>query len=334
MTLSVPQSATQSPFFCLICGASDNQALAINQSFGVNIVACAGCGFVQSEYVGDATLRQFYAHSYRPPMSAADLAAERSKQTTQADGQIRYLLTHAPGLKVARALDFGGADGALGRALRRFADHVDVAEYDPQFAAVLRQDPQVEFIDPAALRRPDLVGTYGLITISHVLEHQPDPLALLDVFAALLGTDGLLLIDVPNEADLVARGFQGRGHLSYFSPNSLDRLMAVHGRFDKIELRTCNNEQTDFIASGFRLEESYERDRAENGMTIRSLWRRRPGPAPELTQPPERFNRPALLDLYSLRLLYMFNRFNEVASRARQLEAENAALKRGAPIPD
>jgi len=45
---------------CLICGATDLRDLASNRNFGINIIQCNACYFVQSEFVSDRALESYY----------------------------------------------------------------------------------------------------------------------------------------------------------------------------------------------------------------------------------------------------------------------------------
>lgn len=79
-------------------------------------------------------------------------------------------------------------------------------------------------------------AAYDLITLSHVIEHVHDPVALLRKLAALLKPDGQLWIDTPNLQSLGAQRF-GRNwrdldpprHLVLFTPSSLRQALRAAG---------------------------------------------------------------------------------------------------------
>jgi SAM-dependent methyltransferase len=71
-------------------------------------------------------------------------------------------------------------------------------------------------------------GSFDAVALLSVLEHAPDPLALLRECARVLRPGGALYVIVPNVESLAcrvlgaeARTFDGRNHLVYFSPATL-----------------------------------------------------------------------------------------------------------------
>src|SRR5258708_7216356 len=103
---------------CLICGSADLRDITTNRNFGVNIIQCKACAFVQSEFVSDRALESYYRNFYRGRLDEQGLIAHRQKGLAQAKGQVAYLLEQQPGLEIATALDYGTAEGSLGHELR------------------------------------------------------------------------------------------------------------------------------------------------------------------------------------------------------------------------
>jgi 2-polyprenyl-3-methyl-5-hydroxy-6-metoxy-1,4-benzoquinol methylase len=329
--------AKDDPFAsCLICGSADRHEVTTNKSFGVNIFQCNACHFVQSEYVSDRGLESYYRHFYRGRLDAHGLAAHRQKGLAQAKGQIAYLLEQQPGLKVSAALDYGTAEGSLGHELCAIADKVWVTEMDPQFVELLRQDQRLTLLDHKELGCGRFESFFDLVTISHVLEHLTDPYEAMDVFAAILKPGGLLMVDIPNEVRMLQRGFQAKGHLSYFTKESFTRFIEVHGCFDLVELRTCNREVDLFINSGFTAPEAYSIPLAKDGTVIRALLRNRPQEARKPCRT-HAFDEAALLNEFSARILHFYMLLVATQSRVAQLEQElqraRQAAGEGAPMP-
>jgi 2-polyprenyl-3-methyl-5-hydroxy-6-metoxy-1,4-benzoquinol methylase len=306
---------------CLICGSADRHEVTTNKSFGINIFQCDACHFVQSEYVSDRGLESYYRNFYRGRLDAHGLAAHRQKGLAQARGQIAYLLEQQPGLKVSAALDYGTAEGSLGHELCAVADKVWVTEMDPQFVELLRQDPQLTLVDHQELACGRFESFFDVVSISHVLEHLTDPYEAMDLFTAVLKPGGLLLIDIPNEVRMLQRGFQAKGHLSYFTKDSFARFVDVHGCFDLVELRTCNREVDLFINSGFTAPEAYSIPLAKDGTTIRALLRNRM-PQARQRRRTHAFDQAALLNEYSARILHFYMLLAATQGRVAQLEQE------------
>jgi 2-polyprenyl-3-methyl-5-hydroxy-6-metoxy-1,4-benzoquinol methylase len=314
---------------CLICGSVDIRDITINVSFGNKVFECNACHFVQTEYVSDRALTNYYANCYRPRLDAQGLKEHRQKGAEQARGQMAYLLEQHPDLKVSAALDYGTAEGSLGHELRAIADRVWVTEMDPQFVELLRQDPSLTLIDQQDLAQERFKHFFDLVCISHVLEHLTDPFVAMDLFADLLKPGGFLLVDIPNETRMLPHGFQAKGHLSYFNRETFARFVGVHGCFDLMELRTCNREVDTFIGSGFTAPEAYSIPLAKDGTTIRALLRNRATEARHRRRT-HAFDEAALLNEYSARILHYFMLFYQAQSRAVRLEKELELMRQAA----
>jgi 2-polyprenyl-3-methyl-5-hydroxy-6-metoxy-1,4-benzoquinol methylase len=316
------QMPNDGPFAtCLICASADARNVTANRSFGVNIFQCNACHFVQSEYVSARGLESYYRSFYRGALDQSGLAAHRQKGTEQAKGQIAYLLEQQPGLKVSAALDYGTAEGSLGHELCAVADQVWVTEMDPQFVALLKQDPLLTLVDHKELAAQRFEGFFDVVCISHVLEHLTDPYEAMELFTSVLKPGGLLLVDIPNEVRMLQRGFQGRGHLSYFTKESFGRFVETHGCFDLLEIRTCNREVDVYIDSGFRAPEEYSISLARDGTTIRALLRNR-APAARQRRRRHAFDQAALLNEYSARIMHLYTVLAATQAQAAQLDQE------------
>jgi SAM-dependent methyltransferase len=84
---------------------------------------------------------------------------------------------------------------------------------------------------------------FDAVTLSHVIEHVPDPVGTLVECARLLKKGGKLVIATPNNASLGHRlfgrnwrGLEPPRHLHIFSPQSLRRTLGMAG-FQNITIR-------------------------------------------------------------------------------------------------
>jgi FkbM family methyltransferase len=307
---------------CLICGSTALRDITTNLNFGINIIQCTACTFVQSEFVSDRGLESYYRHFYRPQLNEQGLAVHRQKGLEQAKSQIAYLRAQRPGLKVSTALDYGTAEGSLGHELRGIADRVFVTEMDPQFVALLKNDPQLTFVEHKELAAGSFDGFFDVACISHVLEHLTDPYQVMDMFASVLKPGGLLLVDIPNEVRMLRRGFMALGHLSFFTTKSFAQFVDVHGCFDMVEMRTCNREVDVYIDSGFTAPEDYSIAVAKDGSVIRALLQNRP-PEARRRRRVHAFDEAALLNEYSARILHFYKLTEALKGRVAQLEEES-----------
>ena len=137
-------------------------------------------------------------------------------------GQGRYLdvgCGAGASLGVGRALGWQTAgiemDAAAARRARQFSDAIHAGD---------------------VLTAPFPPASFDLVTAFHVLEHVPDPVAVLGRMLGWLAPGGLAIIEVPNAGGLGASLFGGAWsglelprHLCHFTPASLGRAVERAG---------------------------------------------------------------------------------------------------------
>jgi SAM-dependent methyltransferase len=147
-----------------------------------------------------------------------------------------------PGL---RLLDVGCSVGYLVAAARERGFRAHGLDGSAAAVAVGRATLGVELrpgrIETAAVER----ASQDVVVLNHVLEHLPEPRAVLDAAHDWLTPGGWLLIGLPNFSSPIARwaGTRWAGllldqHIWHFTPAALGRLVASAG-FVRIRWRTC-----------------------------------------------------------------------------------------------
>jgi len=142
---------------------------------------------------------------------------------------------HGAGGRLFRTLEVGCGDGALLCELRRrgFGGRLSGVEITQAAVEIARSRPQidsVELYDGVHLPAPD--GAYELGVLSHVLEHVPDPAALLSEVARACRA---VLVEVPLEANWSARRAGKRehaaevGHLQRLDRRAIREIVARAG---------------------------------------------------------------------------------------------------------
>ena len=116
------------------------------------------------------------------------------------------------GVRPASTLEVGCGDGALLCELHRrgFGGRLAGVEITEAAVAIARERPQIDSVELYdGLHLPVGDGAYDLGILSHVLEHVPDPAALL---AEVARACRAVLVEVPLEANLSARRARKREH--------------------------------------------------------------------------------------------------------------------------
>jgi len=205
----------------------------IRGSFAV--VACDRCGLTYSNpRLSGPALSAAYASLQRPGLTTPGPVAE----PPQPGGALRRWWRHltqrqvvADWVKEGPVLDVGCNDGQLLLELRERGLQVSGIEVSPEALERCRaRGLQVRegTIEDVALED----SAYRTITLSHVLEHCPDPVAVLQKLWRALAPGGRIVVAVPNHLGLVARvfgsywhGWDPPFHMTHFDPASLRKVL-------------------------------------------------------------------------------------------------------------
>ena len=181
----------------------------------------------QSPRLTTEALDRYYRHEYhrRRHSSEPDPDKDNWVQVRRSEHLVSVAASHQSNFR--RHLDIGSSSGEL---LHAFSTAFGS---DPHGVEPSETD-RAEAISRGISTHPDLgdlpselAGTFDLITMSHVLEHLPDPSATLrSIRQEWLSPEGLLLIEVPN---LYAHPSFEPAHLIAFSQDTLARILASSG---------------------------------------------------------------------------------------------------------
>jgi 2-polyprenyl-3-methyl-5-hydroxy-6-metoxy-1,4-benzoquinol methylase len=140
-----------------------------------------------------------------------------------------------------RLLDLGAAGGHLGRAVRSRCSYLAGVEPDPSLPASAREGyDDWRAID--AFQAGEWEKPFDVVVCADVLEHLPEPAAMLARIREWLTPGGILLASIPNVANVSVRaalllgrfeytdrGILDRTHVSFYTRSSGRRLLEETG---------------------------------------------------------------------------------------------------------
>lgn len=228
--VSLKKATKKANMTCYLCNQPDFSVRkgVVRDAPSFQILECTNCGLVAL-----SSLQHIEAGHYEDSgMHGVDLPSIESwLRETEQDDQRRFEM-----LKVALAnrkvLDFGcGAAGFVRKAMSQAAEVVGVEperRVHEYWGDTLTLHGNLE----------DVGGGYDLITAFHVVEHLPDPRAMLRELAARLKDSGRLVIEVPSSEDALLTLYDSDAfqrftywskHLYLFNTDTLRRLSAQAG---------------------------------------------------------------------------------------------------------
>jgi 2-polyprenyl-3-methyl-5-hydroxy-6-metoxy-1,4-benzoquinol methylase len=231
---------------CAICESDDGLPVAVGEDFEYHTspdtflaMACQKCGLV---YLNPQPTLEALDRIYPPDYHAYQFSAEQfglvyyMRRRLEAQRLLSYCGSLGP---EARILDLGCGDGFHLRLLRTFGkpgwrlEGVDASE-----RAVEAGGRQGTEIHQGFLEHLDLPpASYDLALLIAVIEHVPNPVAVLEATWRLLKPGGTIVIVTDNTRSLDFALFGGRHwggyhfprHLYLFSPASMRALAAKTG---------------------------------------------------------------------------------------------------------
>jgi SAM-dependent methyltransferase len=214
---------------CPLCG-DDGAQPAVHVKHGLEVVRCQRCPMIYSRVILDEEAeRAFYGLS---GFQASYLALKRNDAYASLERRkCAYLVERAAQAapQAQRFLEIGSGAGRLLEAAREAGWSALGVEPNPAFAAEGRRRG-LEVLDGWFPQTPPPErGWFDVIAMLDVLEHAADPVALLTGARSRLGSDGLLMLQVPNYDSLLLQ-LEGdaspvicQGHWNYFTRDSLTR---------------------------------------------------------------------------------------------------------------
>jgi len=215
---------------CPLCGALQSNLFdrRIAQTQTITNRLCSECGLVyQSPRMSGSELEAFYQEEYRQLYQGdqGPTAKDLKVQSLRASSLLAFAKVRIPA--VSRHLDIGCSAGLL---LQQFQTAYCSQPAGVEPGAAYRQYARGLGLSVyASLEelRAENQAPFDLVSMAHVLEHIPEPVAYLENLRSnLLAPEGWLLLEVPN---LYAHNCFEIAHLVSYSPNTLRQTVQKAG---------------------------------------------------------------------------------------------------------
>jgi 2-polyprenyl-3-methyl-5-hydroxy-6-metoxy-1,4-benzoquinol methylase len=221
---------------CPLCGGQNSRLFNRQKFRGQAVInrICQNCGLVyQSPRMSAIEAAEFYQAEYRQLYQGDEnpIARDFSTQTARAESLLGFVRSEIKA--VSRHLDIGCSTGlVLQHFNKQYGCHMAGIEPGDAYRNYAGQQGikvyrVLDELEHAGEER------FDLISMSHVLEHLPDPVGYLaHLHAGLLDSHGWLLLEVPN---LYAHDSFEIAHLVSFSSHTLTQTVEKAG-FDIVKL--------------------------------------------------------------------------------------------------
>ncbi len=222
---------------CPLCGHAESRPFDTRTFRGYTIHnrICTHCGLVyQSPRMSAEELEAFYTAEYRRLYQGNEGPSPKDLQIQAQRAQALLAFAQPHLAAVQRHLDIGCSAGFLLKAFQRYYD-CEVRGIEPGNAYRQYTQPRGLLVYPTleallAAEEPP----FDLVSMSHVLEHLPNPLGYLTTLREkLLTPNGWLLLEVPN---LYCHDSFEVAHLTNFSAHTLRQTLRQAG-YEIVTLR-------------------------------------------------------------------------------------------------
>lgn len=190
---------------CYLCGNAkfNKRPGSVRDRPELEILECASCGLVflsSFDHIRDG----FYESSEMHGEEMPDVQTWLKETAWDDERRFHYLKSVLPN---RRLLDFGcGAGGFLLKALE-LAAIVHGVEPETRLSSHYESRGLTVYQNLSDIPN-DIQGGYDIITMFHVLEHIPDPKAILSELSEMLVDDGQIIVEVPSADDALLTLYQ------------------------------------------------------------------------------------------------------------------------------
>lgn len=230
---------------CNLCGSAKHRSMGSDGK--TSFLECSDCGLQWSTpFPTEEEISRFYKNFFAGQRAQEEFSEYVGLAENSLRHQLQVAQAIAPSLTVpGRFLDVGCGGGHYVCAAGKMGWEAFGVEVDAGAVEGLRTLGLKNIHLGYLHESPFESGSFDIIKAMHVLEHCKDPAALLQDIAGKLHPDGVLIVDVPNQASCIAKfkvglravgvGKNGYGylqppiHLHAFTPKTLTRMLEKTG---------------------------------------------------------------------------------------------------------
>ncbi|MGE9270335.1 MAG: class I SAM-dependent methyltransferase [Verrucomicrobiales bacterium] len=223
---------------------------------GSRVIFDSEKGYHRTEpYPTEEVLEKFYSSDYRKIRNESPDEGYLQFMKHRAEAQSKFIFSRSARDRFSTVLDVGCGCGELLAALKPKAAKLVGFETDVVMSNHAKKhcDDEVTDIRTEHFSFQDKSLSADLVVMSHVLEHIPHPEPFLsELRTTTLSPEGVLFLEVPNEPEHWVRKQiewkrTGLGHVNYFTPDPLRRLLERAG-FKRIEIRETGKTVREHVA--------------------------------------------------------------------------------------
>lgn len=194
---------------CIFCGSEERLTICVMQKNPeVSLQKCVNCGAASaSRLPTKEALDEYYEDYYRSSCFAAHTQRITFDNAERFGRHLAYRLANYANASSMKILDFGGGDGSIAlrtaqQLLRRgcASAHITVVDYNNALAET--DDARIALVRQDILEGLSPQG-FDLVIASAVIEHVPEPLAVLLALLNLLGRGGIFYARTPYVVPLI-----------------------------------------------------------------------------------------------------------------------------------
>ncbi len=200
---------------CYLCGGIElnKRPGSVRDNSELKMLECTSCGLVFLSSF-DHIKSGFYENSAMHGEKVPDLQTLLKETARDDERRFKYLRDLLPGRSL---LDFGCGVGGFLLKARELVETAHGVEIEARLSRYYESLGLRVFRDLSHITGN--VGKYDIITMFHVLEHIPDPKAILGELSEKLADNGQIIIEVPNADDalLTLYNCESFSHFTYWS---------------------------------------------------------------------------------------------------------------------